>query len=419
MTRWPQHYQIGVALALALVAGFVTSPGDAAFSVFEFLGTLFLNALKLLVVPLIVTSLINGLVSVPDTRGTGRMGLYTLGWFFGTSFLAILAGLLITNAIAPGIYNGVPAASIMGLSQDSASVLAGIQQGTQTSVGDVLLRLVPSNIFNAAAEGDILGLILFSLLFAICIGRLPEPLAGAQRQFWMGAYQVMLGLTRIVMTLAPIGVFGLVAATVSKTGWQAAGPLAWFFITVVLALATHLFITLPLVLLFVARVSPLRQYQAMAPALLTAFSTSSSAATLAVTLDCVQHRTGVSPRVSGFVLPIGANVNMDGSALYECAAALFIAQAYGLDLTFGTQLVIFGMALLTSIGVAGIPSASLVGIALILSAVGLPLEGLGLILAVDRILDMCRTAVNVFGDSSGAVTVARLLGEKDVLQKAV
>ena len=138
-----------------------------------------------------------------------------------------------------------------------------------------------------------------------------------------------------------------------------------------------------------------------------------------MTLDCVQHRTGVSPRVSGFVLPIGANVNMDGSALYECAAALFIAQAYGLDLTFGTQLVIFGMALLTSIGVAGIPSASLVGIALILSAVGLPLEGLGLILAVDRILDMCRTAVNVFGDSSGAVTVARLLGEKDVLQKTV
>lgn len=419
MTRWPQHYQIGVALALAVAAGFVTSPGDAAFSVFEFLGTLFLNALKLLVVPLIVTSLINGLVSVPDTRGAGRMGLYTLGWFFGTSFLAILAGLLITNAIAPGIYNGVPAASIMGLSQDSASVLAGIQQGTQTSVGDVLLRLVPSNIFNAAAEGDILGLILFSLLFAICIGRLPEPLAGAQRQFWMGAYEVMLGITRIVMTLAPLGVFGLVAATVSKTGWQAAGPLAWFFITVVLALATHLFITLPLVLLFVARVSPLRQYQAMAPALLTAFSTSSSAATLAVTLDCVQHRTGVSPRVSGFVLPIGANVNMDGSALYECAAALFIAQAYGLDLTFGTQLVIFGMALLTSIGVAGIPSASLVGIALILSAVGLPLEGLGLILAVDRILDMCRTAVNVFGDSSGAVTVARLLGEKGVLQKAV
>ncbi len=416
MTRLSLHAQIGIALGLALLAGLASAPGDAWVGLFEFLGTLFLNALKLLVVPLIVTSLINGLVSVPGAKGVGRMGVYTVGWFAGTSVLAILAGLLIANAIQPGLVNGQPAGAQMGLAQDSTSVLAGIEQRAQADFSDVLLRLVPSNIFSAAAQGDILGLILFSLLFAYAITRLPEPLAATQRQFWMGAYEVMLHLTRLVMKLAPIGVFGLVAATVARTGWQAAGPLLWFFITVLLGLAAHMFVILPLILLLVARVSPLRHYRAMLPALLTAFSTSSSAATLSVTMDCVQRRAGVSPRVTGFFLPIGANINMDGSALYECVAALFIAQAYGLDLSFGIQFVIFGMALLTSVGVAGIPSASLVGIALILSAIGLPLEGLGLILAVDRILDMCRTAVNVFGDSSGAVTVARLMGETEVLQ---
>ncbi|MEK6805510.1 MAG: dicarboxylate/amino acid:cation symporter [Pseudomonadota bacterium] len=418
MTRLSLHLQIAIALALALLAGLLTAPGSAPFAVFEFLGTLFLNALKLLVVPLIITSLINGLVSVPGAKGAGRMGVYTVGWFAGTSVLAILAGLLITNAIQPGIVNGQPAGSLMGLAQDSQTVLAGIEQRAKGDFSDVLLRLVPSNIFAAAAQGDILGLILFSLLFAFAITRLPEPLAATQRQFWMGAYEVMLSLTRMVMVLAPLGVFGLVAATVARTGWQAVGPLLWFFITVLLGLAAHMFVILPTILLLVARVSPVRHYRVMLPALLTAFSTSSSAATLSVTMDCVQRRAGVSPRVSGFFLPIGANINMDGSALYECVAALFIAQAYGLDLSFGTQFVIFGMALLTSVGVAGIPSASLVGIALILSAIGLPLEGLGLILAVDRILDMCRTAVNVFGDSSGAVTVACLMGEQDVLQKS-
>jgi len=208
-----------------------------------------------------------------------------------------------------------------------------------------------------------------------------------------------------------------VAKVVASTGFGAFQPLAVFMITVLSALAVHVFITLPLLLKFVARVNPLRQYRAMAPALLTAFSTSSSSATLPLTMECVEKNAGVSNRTTSFVLPLGATVNMDGTALYECVAAMFIAQAYGLELTLATQFTVVLVALLTSIGVAGIPAASLVAIIVILAAIGLPAEGIGLILAVDRILDMCRTSVNVFSDSCGAVIIARSEKESGILEK--
>ncbi|MDH3343388.1 MAG: dicarboxylate/amino acid:cation symporter, partial [Gammaproteobacteria bacterium] len=201
------------------------------------------------------------------------------------------------------------------------------------------------------------------------------------------------------------------------SGTDAFRPLAVFFTAVVLALAFHMFVFLPLVLKYIARVNPILHFKAMMPALLTAFSTSSSSATLPLTLDCVERRAGVSNRVSGFTLPLGATVNMDGTALYECVAAMFIAQAYGLELSLVTQFTIVLIALLTSIGVAGIPSASLVAITIILGTIGLPLEAIGLILVVDRVLDMCRTSVNVFSDSCAAVTIARLEGEDDVLRE--
>ena len=247
------------------------------------------------------------------------------------------------------------------------------------------------------------------------MSRLPEALARVQRGFWEGFYEVMIRLTNIVMRFAPIGVFGLVAEVIAQTGWDSVRPLAVFFVTVLLALATHALVTLPLVLKFVARVSPLRHYAAMAPALTTAFSTSSSAATLPVTIECMEERARVPRKVTSFVLPIGANVNTDGSALYECVVVMFIAQAYLGDLDIARQFVVVLGALITGIGIAGIPSASLVGIAVILGAVGLPLEGIGLVLAVDRILDMCRTTVNVLGDSCGAVVVGRLEGEDGIL----
>jgi Na+/H+-dicarboxylate symporter len=212
----------------------------------------------------------------------------------------------------------------------------------------------------------------------------------------------MMSMTEWIMKFAPIGVFGLVAAVIAKAGYKATGPLAVFAIVVLAALLVHAFITLPLLLRFVGRVRPYRTMRGVAQAMLTAFSTASSSATLPVTMDCVEDNVGVSNKVSSFVLPLGATVNMNGTALY----------AYGYELTFAMQFSIVSIALLTSIGVAGVPSASLVAIAIILGAVGLPLEALGVLLVFDRILDMARTSINVWGDCTCATIVARLDGEK-------
>ncbi|MCI0749654.1 MAG: dicarboxylate/amino acid:cation symporter [Nevskiales bacterium] len=408
------HWQIAVALVAAVVAGVWSGPDGAALPLFDFLGTLFLNALKMLVVPLIVSAILNGLASMQGSTLT-RIGLHTIAYYVGTGLVAILTGLFFVNMLMPGIVDGTPAGPRMGLDASTTEVVQQMQGKGIADFARVLLLLFPPNIFAAAAEGQMLGLICFSLLFGYAASRLPGAPGRSQREFWQGFYGVMIRLTGLIMRFAPVGVFGLVSVVIARTGWDALRPLAMFFVTVVLALATHALITLPLVLRGVARVSPWKHYRAMGPALAMAFSTSSSAATLPVTQNCVEQRAGVPLRVSGFVLPIGANVNTDGSALYECVVAMFIAQAYGVELGFGGQFVVVLGALFTSLGIAGIPSASLVGIAVILGAVGLPLEGIGLVLAVDRILDMCRTTVNVLGDSCAAVVVGRLEGEEGIL----
>ncbi|AXQ27647.1 dicarboxylate/amino acid:cation symporter [Solimonas sp. K1W22B-7] len=410
------HWQIAIALALALVAGMTIGEAPWFLQTCAFFGTIFLNALKMLIVPLIVSAIICGLAGIGDSRTLGRMGWHTLLFYMGTGLLAILTGLLMVNLLSPGIIDGVPAAQRLGLAADTGQVVAGVRDRGTGDLLAVLQRLVPANPIGAAADADMLGVVTFTLLFAWALAQLPEATRRTQQEFWQGVYQAMLRIADLVMRFAPLGVFALVGGVVAKTGLAALRPLAVFFVAVVLGLLVHATITLPLVLRLVARVSPLAHFRAVGPALLTAFSTSSSNATLPLTLSCLRERAGVSERVTGFVLPIGANVNTDGTALYECAAALFIAQAYGLELGVATQFTVVLMALLTSVGVAGIPSASLVAIALILGAIGLPLEGVGLILAVDRVLDMCRTTVNVLGDTVATVTVARLDGE-DVLQQ--
>jgi Na+/H+-dicarboxylate symporter len=410
------HWQIAIALALAAVAGAFFAPDSHVIVASAFVGNLFLNALKMLVVPLIVSSLIQGLLSLNDPNALSRMGLKAVAYYMVTCLLAVLVGLTILNIVQPGIIDGKPAGVLLGLQAHGDDVVAKLGHHDMGDIVSVFTRLIPSNLIEAAAKGDILGLIFFSLAFGYFCSRLPEPLASTQRNFWLGFQQVMLGITGLVMRFAPYGVFGLVAKTIALTGLDAIKPLALFFISVLGGLATHMFIVLPLTLRFVGRVSPWRHFKAMTPALLTAFSSSSSVATLPITLDCLQNRAGVSSRVTSFVLPLGATINLDGSALYEISVVMFMAQAYGLDLSFTTQIVIALLALITSTGIAGIPSASLVAISVILAAVGLPLEGLGVILAVDRILDMCRTSVNVFGDSCGAVVVARLEGE-DILKE--
>lgn len=416
MIRMKLHWQVLIALAMAVLAGSATRPdsllaGISPLAIYDFLGSLFLNALKMLIVPLIVASIIAGLANNRTTAGLGRLGGKTLAWYLTTTALAVLVGLLAVNLVQPGLVDGQPAKDLLGLAAETGAVMEKVAGRDSGDLVEILLRMVPPNIVSAAAEGQMLGLITFSLLFGYFITRLPEELGRSQRSFWEGFAQVMLKITELVMKFAPMGVFGLVAKVVATSGLEAFRPLAGFFFTVLAALAIHMFVVLPLLLKFVGGVSPLRHFQAMSPALLTAFSTASSSATLPLTMDCVEKRAGVSERTSSFILPLGATVNMDGTALYECAAVLFIAQAYGVDLSFMQQLTVVILSLVTSIGVAGIPAASLVAITLILTHFGLPAEAIGLILATDRLLDMCRTSVNVFSDACGAVAIARTEGE--------
>ncbi|MCK5771590.1 dicarboxylate/amino acid:cation symporter [Algiphilus sp.] len=412
LSRLPAlHWQIAIALVLAIAAGFLLDDSATFLAVADFLGELFLNALRMLIVPLIVSSMMQAMLNLPAASAVGRLGARLLGWIGLSTLLAVIVGMLMINTFQPGVIDGQPAGETLGLDASTAQVTERVEGAATSDIADIFLRMLPPNIVGAAVETQMLGLIVFSLLFGFFASRLRGELRDQQHRFWQGVYEIMLQITALVMRFAPIGVFALVGATVAKTGWEAFGPLLVFFGCVAGALLLHLLVVLPALVRVLGGVSGFRHLQAMMPALLTAFSTSSSAATLPVSLDCVQRRAGVSPSTSGFVLPLGATVNMNGTALYECAAALFIAQAYGLDLSLASQFLVVMLALLTSVGVAGVPSASLVAIAVILGAIGLPLEGVGLILAVDRILDMMRTAVNVYGDTCGAVIIARGEGE--------
>lgn len=417
------HWQILIALVLAVIAGQLSGVESALFGIrffdiYTFLGTIFMNALKMLIVPLVFSSIITGIAGIGDSGAMGRLGGKTLLYYLVTSLLAIILGLTMVNVVSPGIVNGQPASEVVALSEESTADIASRVEGRGAGdVVDIFVRMVPTNVVAAAAEGKMLGLIFFSLLFGYFMTRVAGSPGQMLKYFWQGVFEVMMNITEWVMKFAPIGVFALVAKVVASTGFAAFEPLMAFFFTVLGALAIHLLLVMPLLLRFIGGVSPLRHFRAMSPALLMAFSTASSSATLPVTMECVEKRAGVSNQTTSFVLPLGATVNMDGTALYECVAAMFIAQAYGLELSFATQFTVVLVALLTSIGVAGIPAASLVAITIILTTIGLPLEAVGLILAVDRVLDMCRTSVNVFSDSVGAVLIGRLEGETEILTR--
>lgn len=423
MLKLKLHWQILIALILAVIAGSLTGTdshiaGVTFYSVYDFLGTLFLNALKMIIVPLIASSIIVGMANMGSSSDFGRLGGKTLLYYASTSLLAILIGLIVVNLIQPGIVDGQPAKDLIGLTGDISATLEKVEGRGAGDVVDIFIRMIPTNVMAAASSnGEMLALIFFSILFGFYITKINNPGQETLRNFWQGVFDVMMRITDLVIKFAPIGVFGLVAKVIASTGLAAFQPLLLFFITVILALGIHLFVTMSLLLRFIGGIkNPFLHYKAMFPALLMSFSTSSSSATLPVTMDCIENNAGVSNKTSSFVLPLGATVNMDGTALYECVAALFIAQAYGLELSFGVQFTIVLVALMTSIGVAGIPSASLVAITIILGAIGLPLEAVGLILVVDRVLDMCRTSVNVFSDSCGAVIIARSEGETNVLR---
>jgi Na+/H+-dicarboxylate symporter len=327
----------------------------------------------------------------------------------------VLIALVLVNIVEPGVRDGQPVKDLLALTSDADKVTQGVMERAGTGVLDSIRNVIPSNLIDAALNTKMVGLVFFSILFGFYLARIPQPQQGQLLGVWQGIFMVMMRITGFVMMLAPFGVFALIAKVVATAGFAGAEPLGWHFFCVVTGLIIYGFIALPILLAVAARVNPWRIYPAMAPALLTAFSTASSSATLPVSLECLEDRANVSKRVAGFVMPLGASMNHAGSALYECAAAMFIAQAYGLHLSFATQFTVVILALVTSMGMAGIPAASLVGITIILAAVGLPPEAIGVLLIVDRLLDMCRTAINVLADAACAVIVARLEGETEVL----
>jgi len=418
------HWQILIAIAFAGIAGFAVNRAiasgieDPSFlgisfvGFFGYIGDLFLNALKMIIVPLIFSSIVVGVAGLGSGGNIGALGGRTLAFYVVTTLVATLVGLILINLVGPGYLNGQPVGDMLALDASADDLVGLAEDRGPGDIADVMFDMIPPNIIQAAANGQMLGIIFFAILFGYFMTHIGNEYAEPLFTFWDGVFNVMMKMTEWIMKFAPIGVFGLVARVVAETGFDAVGPLATFALTVVAALAVHVFLVLPLFLRYVGKVSPYKIFPAMAPAMLTAFSTASSSATLPVTMDCVEDNVGVSNKVSSFVLPLGATVNMNGTALYECAAAMFLAQAYGLDLSFGVQFSIVFIALLTSVGVAGVPSASLVAIAIILGAVGLPMEAIGVLLVFDRVLDMLRTSVNIFGDACCATIVARLTGEK-------
>jgi len=424
MRKLALHWQILIAIALAFIVGLwmfsikeATGNQPTAFGIeivtmFDYIGTLFLNALRMIIVPLITSSIIVGVAGIGSGGNLGALGGKTLLFYVATTLAAILIGLFVINTIQPGYIDGQPAKDALSLTASVDEVVAQVGDRGVGDVADVFVRMIPPNIVQAAADGQMLGLIFFAILFGYFMTHLSHDFAEPLFKFWNGIFHVMMKMTEFIMKFAPIGVFGLVGAVIAEAGLKATGPLALFAIAVLLALAIHAFGTLLVLLRFVGQVKPLKTLAGASQAMLTAFSTASSSATLPITMESVEDNIGVSNKVSSFVLPLGATVNMNGTALYECAAALFLAQAYGLDLTFGVQFTIVAIALMTSIGVAGVPSASLVAIAIILAAIGIPLEAIGVLMVFDRILDMCRTSINVWGDCCCATIVARLEGEE-------
>jgi Na+/H+-dicarboxylate symporter len=395
------HWQVFIGMGLGALVALVIP--DAAPAVGA-MGTIFMRLLRMVIVPLIFTSIVTGVAGIGDPRTLGRLGSKTLLYYVTTSLLAIVLGLGLANILQPG--RGMKAGD-GGISPDDLE-----RPGSLT---EILIRMIPSNPVRAATEGDILGLIFFAIAFGLAI----TFLSGHSRTFLTDAFQAafdaMMKLTTGIIRLAPLGVMGLIANALATMGFGVFAQVGKYMLTVGLGLALHFLVVLPALFFVLTRRNPLDHYRALMPAMQLAFSTSSSSATLPATMTAVEEKAGVSNKVASFVLPLGATINMDGTALYECAGVLFIAQALGVELGMGQQLLVVMTALLASIGAAGIPSAGLVMIFIVLEAVNLDNAAsyalVGLMLGVDRPLDMLRTMVNITSDSIGAAVIAHSEGE--------
>lgn len=409
MKKIALHWQILLGLIIGVLFGYFLTD---KVNYIAWMGNVFLNALKMIIVPLLLTSIMSGIINIGNPKGLGKMGMKTMFYYLGSSLAAIVTGLVLVNLFQPGV------GADLGFNQE----VTGLSEAGN-NFGQTLLNIVPDNIFKAFSNTDMLSIIFFAFLAGIFTTRLSEQYSKVISIGVNAGFELIMKITQFVIKFTPLGVMAIMAEVVADN-MNEPGALAGVFqrlgvymVTVICALAIHALITLPLALRLLGKINPLKHFKALSTPLITAFSTSSSSATLPLTLNAMETKAGVSNKVSSFVLPLGATVNMDGTALYECVAAMFIAQAYGIHLGFWEQVLVVFTALLASIGAAGIPMAGLVMITVILSAVGLPLEGVGLIIAVDRILDMFRTSVNVWSDSCGTAIIA--VSEGEVLKTKV
>lgn len=372
------------------------------------IGSLFLRLLKMVSIPLIITSLVTGVLGLGTAEHLGRMFKRTLTYYLSTSMIAITTGIAVVNLIQPGV------GSNMLIPTDDNSALLTSSKTLGEVLYEQVLTLIPENPFAAVAEGNFLSIISFSIMFSIAGCAVGGKPLQTLHQLSESFFEVMMKLTLWIIHLVPVGVFFLMLYATSAQGAGIFLQLGWYMATVILALSLHAFVFLPLIVYFWGKRNPFQYMQQLSPALLTAFSSASSGAALPLTITNAEQRAGISNRVTSFVLPLGSTINMDGTALYEAVAVIFIAQMYGMELTLAQQVVISITALLASVGAAGIPQAGLVMMVIILQAVGLPTESQGIILAVDRVLDMCRTSVNVWGDACGCTIVQRYEDEMEL-----
>lgn len=400
MKKIALYWQILIAFALAIVYGIFFKE---QVQYVAWMGDIFLKGLKMIIIPLILSSIISGIANIGDAKNLGRLGGKTLLYYISTSTLALLSGLLLVNLFKPGV------GAELGFKENIEDLGLGNE-----SFKDTLMDIIPTNVFQAMVENKMLSIIFFAILFGFFITKAKTEHRNFLKDLFNSVFDVMMKITLFIIKFTPFGIFGIVAKQVAENSnlMELMTRLGFYMLIVIAALAIHSMVILPLLVKFIGKSNPLKHFKAMRTPLITAFSTSSSSATLPLTMDAIENKSGVSNTVTSFTLPLGATVNMDGTALYELVAAMFIAQAYGIEITFTEQIIGVLTGLLASIGAAGIPMAGLVMISVILSAVGLPLEGIGLILAVDRILDMFRTAVNVWSDSCGAVIIAKSEGEE-------
>lgn len=399
MKKIALHWQILIGLVLGVIYGLMFG---STVGYVSWMGDIFIQALKMIIVPLILTSIISGVTNIGSGSNFGRLFTKTFSYYIVTSTFAIISGLLFVNIIQPGVGANI------NLEQSVEGFSTSGQSFTET-----LMKIVPSNIFDAMASGQMLSIIFFAMLFGFFITRANDDHKNLLTNMFNAGFEVMMKITMFIIKFTPLGVFALAAKLMASQDDPIGTfeSLGLYMFTVIAALSFHGVIVLPSILKFVGKINPIKQFKAMTGPLLTAFSTSSSNATLPYTIEAVEENGGVSNKITSFTLPLGATINMDGTALYEGVAVMFIAQAYGIHLGLLQQIIIIITALLASIGAAAVPMAGLVMMTIILSAVGLPLEGIALILPVDRILDMCRTSINVWSDSCGAVIIAKSEGE--------